>query len=74
MSAIVNGEKAVVFPGMGRGHPVYEVQLNIDPGRTLEVKYLLKEPTAPGAPRVPVQPLVDDVTPVVSVPDARDKP
>lgn len=69
VSAIVNGEKAVVFPGMDRGHPVYEVQLDIAPGQTLEVKFLLEEPTTPGAPRVPVQPLIDNVTPVVSVPE-----
>lgn len=35
----------------------------------LEVKFLLEEPTTPGAPRVPVQPSVDNVTPVVSVPE-----
>lgn len=68
-SAVVNGEKAVVFPGTDRGHPVYEVQLDIEPGQTLEVKFLLEEPTTPGAPRVPVQPLVDNVTPVTSVPE-----
>ena len=69
VSAIVNGEKATVFHGMERGHPIFETQLNIAPGQTLEVKFLLTEPTSPGAPRVPVQPLVDTVTPVVSVPE-----
>ena len=69
VSAIVDGEKATVFHGIERGHPIFEVQLNILPGQTLEVKFLLDEPTSPGAPRVPVQPLVDHVTPAVSVPE-----
>ena len=56
-----------MFPGTDRGHPVYKVQLDIEPGQTLNVKFLLEDPTIRGAPRVPIQPLVDDVDPVMSV-------
>jgi hypothetical protein len=64
----VNGTKVPTFKGMERGHPTYEVQLALLPGATVEVKFELSEPTSPGAPRVPIQPLRDEVTPVVSVP------
>ena len=69
VGAISNGRKAIVFPGTDRGHPLYEMQLTIEPGQTVELKFLLKEPPAAGAPRVPVQPLIDNVFPVVSVPE-----
>lgn len=67
-SATVNGERAVVFNGNELGHPAFEIQVAIPPGKTAEVVFRLSEPTAPGAPRVPVQPLVDAVVPRVSVP------
>jgi hypothetical protein len=68
-SLIVNGVRAPFFAGTERGHPIYEVQVPIPRGRTLELRYLLTEPTSPGAARVPIQPLLDEVTPVVSVPE-----
>jgi hypothetical protein len=68
-SAVVDGEKATVFPGMERGHPTYEAQVYVKPGQTLEVKYLLTEPTAPGRLRVPVQPLIDQIEPNISAPE-----
>jgi hypothetical protein len=64
----VNGVKVPSSKGIERGHPTYEVQLALVPGATVEVKLELSEPTSPGAPRVPIQPLRDDVKPVVSVP------
>jgi hypothetical protein len=68
-SAIVDGRRRPVFTGTERGHPIFEVQVSIPRGVTGEFRFLLTEPTAPGAPRVPIQPLLDNVTPVVSVPE-----
>ncbi|SEH46313.1 Protein of unknown function [Mycolicibacterium rutilum] len=66
--AVANGEKIPVFTGTDRGHPVFEVQVAIPRGQSIDVKYLLSEPTTPGIPRVPIQPLVDAVEPNMSVP------
>jgi hypothetical protein len=66
---IINGVRAPFFAGTERGHPIFEVQVPIPRGRTLELRYLLTEPTSPGAPRVPIQPLLGNVTPVVTVPE-----
>jgi len=66
--AFVNGTRVPVFRGVERGHPVFESQLAVLPGKTVEIKIELSEPTVPGAPRVPVQPLRDNPVPVVSVP------
>jgi hypothetical protein len=68
-SAFVNNVRAPVFTGTERGHPIFEVQVSIPRGRTVELRYQLTEPTSPGAPRVPIQPLLDNVIPVVSVPE-----
>ncbi|WP_448392650.1 DUF4012 domain-containing protein [Mycolicibacterium sp. XJ879] len=67
--AIANGQNVPVSRGMERGHPTFEMQVGIPRGTSGEIKFLLSEPTSPGAPRVPIQPLIDDVTPVVSVPE-----
>jgi Protein of unknown function (DUF4012) len=64
----VNGVKTRAFGGVERGHPIYQVQLALQPGRPVVVRWELSEPTAPGAARVPVQPLRDEVIPKVSVP------
>ena len=68
-SLLSNGERASFFRATERGHPVYEVQVVIPPGKSGELVFRLSEPTTPGEPRVPVQPLVDTVTPVVSAPE-----
>lgn len=68
-SAIADGRRVPVFTGTERGHPLFEVQVVIKRGQTMELRFLLTEPTSPGAPRVPIQPLLDDVTPVVAVPE-----
>lgn len=67
-SVLVNGQRSRVFASVERGHPSYEAQLAIPPGRTLELTFRLLEPTSPGAARVPIQPLADNITPKVSVP------
>jgi hypothetical protein len=63
-----NGQRIAAVVHTERGHPTYEVQVAIPPGQSGELSFQLSEPTAPGEPRVPVQPLIDQVTPVVSVP------
>ena len=51
------------------GHPTFEVQVAIPPGQSGDLIFRLSEPTVPGAPRVPIQPLIDSVNPRVSVPE-----
>lgn len=72
VSVLANGERVPVSQGTERGHPNYEVQVLIPPGKSGELSFRLSEPTSRGAPRVPIQPLVDSVTPVVSVPECSD--
>jgi len=68
MSVTSNGERTSAFSNVERGHPSFEVQVAIPPGQSGELRFYLSEPTAPGQPRVPIQPLIDNVAPVVSVP------
>ena len=68
-NATIDGQQLTIFTGVERGHPIFNAQVAIDPGQTVELRYELTEPTSPGAPRVPIQPLLDDVAPVVSVPE-----
>lgn len=67
-SVLSNGLRVPVFTTTERNHPSFEVQLAIPPGQTAEVIYRLSEPTTGGQARVPIQPLVDNVVPRVSVP------
>lgn len=68
-SVLSNGLRVPVWSTTERNHPTFEVQLAIPPGATAELTFRLSEPTSAGAARVPVQPLVDDAEPVVSVPE-----
>lgn len=68
-SALLNGEKVPAILHTERGHPVFEVQVIITPGQTADVSFQLSEPTVPGKPRVPAQPLVETVDPKVLVPE-----
>lgn len=68
-SAILNGERVPAIQYTERGHPVYEVQVIITPGQTADIMYQLSEPTVPGVPRSPGQPLVQTVEPKVMVPE-----
>ncbi|MGV0795808.1 hypothetical protein ABQF26_02505, partial [Mycolicibacterium elephantis] len=70
--AIANGQNVPVSRGTERGHPTFEMQVGIPRGTSGEIKFLLSEPTSSGSPRVPIQPLIDDVTPVMSVPECSD--
>lgn len=68
VSVLSNGLRVPVFTTTERAHPSFEVQIAIPPGQSAEVVYRLSEPTAGGEARVPIQPLIDAVEPVVSVP------
>ena len=63
-----DGERTTAITQVENGHPSFEVQVAIPPGQSGELTFRMTEPTAPGAPRVPVQPLIDSVTPDVEVP------
>jgi hypothetical protein len=67
VSALANGQRVPTFTGTERGHPTYEIQVAIPPGQSGELSFQLSEPTSPGIPRVPIQPLRDNVTPVLEV-------
>jgi hypothetical protein len=69
VSVLANGQRAPVFTGTERGRPTYEVQVAIPPGQFGELSFHLSEPTSAGEPRVPIQPLLDAVTPAISVPE-----
>lgn len=69
VGAVANGHRVPVFTGQDREHPVFEVQIAIPRGESVELKFLLNEPTTPGTPRVPIQPLVDNPTPHIAVPE-----
>ncbi|CDO11400.1 DUF4012 domain-containing protein [Mycolicibacterium cosmeticum] len=68
LSVFVNGQRVPFFTEHENGHPTFEVQVAIPPRTSGELVFRLAEPTVPGAPRVPIQPLVDNVTPVINVP------
>lgn len=68
-AAVLNGERVPAIINTERGHPVFEVQVIIPPDQSAEVSFQLSEPTARGKARVPVQPLVDSVSPEVLVPE-----
>lgn len=68
-SAILNGERVPAIKYTERGHPVFEVQVIITPGQTADIMFQLSEPTVPGTPTAPSQPLVETVLPKVMVPE-----
>lgn len=65
---ILNGERVPAIQYTERGHPVFEVQVIVTAGQTADIMFQLSEPTVPGTPRAPSQPLVDTVAPVVMAP------
>ncbi|MCV7421503.1 DUF4012 domain-containing protein [Mycobacterium yunnanensis] len=68
IGVLANDTRIRVFGAVERGHPSYEAQVAIPPGKTAVLTFRLSEPTAAGEARVPVQPLIDNVSPTVSVP------
>ncbi|ORV04142.1 hypothetical protein AWB94_22995 [Mycolicibacterium canariasense] len=69
VSVTANGQRIPAVKRTERGHPSLEVQVIIPPGQSGDLVFHLSEPTAAGSARVPVQPLLDNVVPTVSVPD-----
>ncbi|TGD85708.1 DUF4012 domain-containing protein [Mycolicibacterium sp. CH28] len=68
ISVTANGSEIVIYNNTERGHPSFEAQAVIPAGQTEEFVFHLSEPTVPGAPRVPIQPLVGPISTKVSVP------
>ncbi|CAN1507867.1 Protein of unknown function DUF4012 [Mycobacteriaceae bacterium] len=67
--SVTSGGKSVpAIVHSERGHPTFEVQVAIPPGQSGDLIFRLSEPSVPGAPRVPIQPLIDSPTPRISVP------
>lgn len=62
------GNRVMATEAVERGHPSFEVQVVVPPGQSGELVFQFSEPTAAGEARVPVQPLIDNPTPAVSVP------
>ncbi|MGE2715274.1 DUF4012 domain-containing protein [Mycolicibacterium litorale] len=71
LGAQSNGQKVPVFTATERNHPSFEVQVAIPPGKSGELTFRLSEPTSSGSARVPVQPLVDNPEPKISVPECK---
>lgn len=68
ISVTSNGKRTQGITQIENGRPSFEVQVAIPPGQAGELTFRLSEPTSPGEARVPVQPLIDNITPKVSVP------
>jgi len=68
MSVTSNGERTPAITQVENGRPSFEIQVAIPPGQSGELAFRLREPSSPGEPKVPVQPLLDNVSPRVSVP------
>lgn len=68
LSVTSNGERTQAITHRENGRPSFEVQVAIPPGQSGDLTFRLSEPTSPGEPRVPIQPLIDNVTPKVMVP------
>lgn len=68
LSVTSDDKRTVAVPNVENGRPSFEVQVAIPPSQSGELTFRLSEPTSPGEPRVPVQPLTDTVTPKVAVP------
>ena len=68
LSVTSNGERTSAIVHVENGRPSFEVQVAIPPGKSGELTFRLLEPTSSGEARVPVQPLIDNATPRISVP------
>lgn len=64
----VDGASTTARIGAERGHPVFTTTLLIPPGGSQRLVFDLDEPTSPGEPVVPVQPLVEPTSVTAVVP------
>lgn len=64
----VDGVPVTARIGRERGHPVFTLRVAIEPQAARNLVFDLVEPTAPGAPLVPVQPLARPLDVAVAVP------
>ncbi len=71
MSVTSNGERVTAVTHVENGRPSFEIQVAIPPGQSGELSFRLSEPTSAGEAQVPIQPLIDNPTPDVSVPACR---
>jgi hypothetical protein len=71
ISVSSNGERTSAITHVENGRPSFEVQVAIPPGQSGELTFRLSEPTSPGEARVPVQPLIENSAPKISVPACR---
>jgi hypothetical protein len=71
IGVVSNGKRTSAITHLENGRPSFEVQVAIPPGQSGELAFRLSEPTSPGEARVPLQPLIDHITPKVSVPTCR---
>ena len=69
VKVLANGRRIPVNAGREPGYPSWEAQVAMSPSQFGGLGFRLSEPTSPRLPRVPVQPLVETVTPVISVPE-----
>jgi hypothetical protein len=67
VSVLANGQRVPAFTNTERGHPSFEVQVALPPGKSGELSFHLSEPRSPGVARVPIQPLIDTITPEISI-------
>lgn len=74
LSVTSNGERIMAIQQRERGHPSFEVQIAIPRGRSVELVFQLSEPTAPGEPVVPLQPLIESPAVKLSVPACTEPP
>jgi hypothetical protein len=64
----VDGRQVGVNSGSELGHPVFYVVVEVKPHIPVDVRFSLTEPSAPGSPRAPLQPLVAAAAVRVDVP------
>lgn len=57
LRATLDGKPALVTEGVERGHPVFGLELTLDPGVPRTIRLRMIEPVTPGAPVTQVQPL-----------------
>ncbi|MFG1686381.1 DUF4012 domain-containing protein [Nonomuraea sp. NPDC049269] len=53
----INGKRAKIVKEVERSHPVYSTMLELAPGQSKTLEFLLLEPASAAPPLVPVQPL-----------------